>query len=148
MDYNYLKDMLLFMQRNSSTPLASTPKGSLKRRVALYNAISGVTVWPRGSLRNNEDGVVILVLAEEKEGSEGLYNTMFLRSSVEGEEQELVSFHKLDNEFNKVNSFYKKKVNEVMEEADELSKQMNALIALQVKVDKGVWFNCFLWNVI
>lgn len=63
---------------------------------------------------------------------------MFLKSGEKGGEYELVFFRRLDDEFNKVIKFYKKKVEEVMVEADELSKQMNALIALRIKVDNPV----------
>lgn len=64
------------------------------------------------------------------------YQTLFMRSSEEGGEYELVFFRKLDDEFNKVVKFYKGKVDEVVNEADELSRQMNALIALRIKVEK------------
>lgn len=138
MDYNSLKatlkNMSKFRELNESAPMASTPKGSLKRRLTLYRAFSGLTDRQRGSPRKGEDEV-ILVRAEEGEGSEGLYQTMFLKPSEEGAEQDLVFFKKLDHEFNKVNSFYKKMVNGMVEEAEELSKQMNALIALRIKVD-------------
>lgn len=139
MDYNFLKASLKNMSKlkelNEPAPMASTPKGSLKRRLTLYRAFSGLSGRQRGSPRKDEDEV-ILVRAEEGEGSEGLYQTMFLKSSEEGAEQDLVFFNKLDHEFNKVNSFYKKMVKEVVEEAEELSKQMNVLIALRIKVDK------------
>ncbi|XP_047172696.1 phosphate transporter PHO1 homolog 9-like [Vigna umbellata] len=139
MDYNSLKATLKHISRfrelNESAAMASTPKGSLKRRLTLYRAFSGLTGGQRGSPRKSEDEV-ILVRAEEGEGSEGLYQTMFLKPSEEGAEQDLVFFKKLDREFNKVNNFYKKMVNEMVEEAEELSKQMNALIALRIKVDK------------
>jgi len=139
MDYNSLKATLKhksrFRQLNESAAMASTPKGSLKRRLTLYRAFSGLTGRQRGSPRKSEDEV-ILVRAEEGEGSEELYQTMFLKPSEEGAEQDLVFFKKLDREFNKVNNFYKKMVKEMVEEAEELSKQMNALIALRIKVDK------------
>ncbi|XP_020220031.1 phosphate transporter PHO1 homolog 9 [Cajanus cajan] len=140
MDYNSLKATLKHMSwfkesKESAAPMASTPKGSLKRRLTLYRAFSGLTGTQRGSPRKSDDEV-ILVRAEEGEGSEGLYQTMFLKSSEEGAEQDLVFFKKLDCEFNKVNSFYKKMVKEMVHEAEELSKQMNVLIALRIKVDK------------
>ncbi|XP_027925638.1 phosphate transporter PHO1 homolog 9-like [Vigna unguiculata] len=139
MDYNSLKATLKHISRfrelNESAAMASTPKGSLKRRLTLYRAFSGLTGGQRGSPRKSEDEV-ILVRAEEGEGSEGSYQTMFLKPSEEGEEQDLVFFKKLDREFNKVNNFYKKMVKEMVEEAEELSKQMNALIALRIKIDK------------
>ncbi|CAH8357582.1 unnamed protein product [Eruca vesicaria subsp. sativa] len=48
---------------------------------------------------------------------------------------EVQFFRRLDGEFNKVLRFYKQKVESVMEEADELSRQLNVLIALRVKVE-------------
>ena len=56
-------------------------------------------------------------------------------SSDEGGEYELVFFRRLDDEFNKVVNFYKQKVEEVLKEADELTRQMNVLIALRIKVE-------------
>jgi hypothetical protein len=142
MDYNFLKtvlkDILRFRQmRNASTPMASTSRGPLKRRVSLYRAFSGLSSRHRSSPKKNEDEV-ILVNAAEQEGSEGNYQTMFLMSSDVGGEYELVFFRRLDDEFNKVINFYKMKVEEVMEEAKELSKQMDALIALRIKVENPV----------
>lgn len=142
MNYNTLKTILKelswFKERNqSAAAMATTPKGSLKRRLTLYRAFSGLTGRQRGSPKMNEDEV-ILVRAEE--GEEELYQTMFLKPSEDGAERHLVFFKKLDSEFNKVNAFYKKMVKEVVDEAEELSKQMNALIALRIKVDK-VGFN-------
>jgi SPX domain protein involved in polyphosphate accumulation len=141
MDYNYLKtvlkDILRFRQKNASTPMASTSRGTLKRRVSLYRAFSGLTSRHRSSPKMNEDEV-ILVNAVQQEGSEGNHQTTFLMSSDIGGEYELVFFRRLDDEFNKVINFYKMKVEEVMEEAKELSKQMDALIALRIKVENPV----------
>lgn len=144
MDYSklksILKDILRFKQQNkASSPMAVTTKGSLKRRVSLYRAFSGLTSRYRsGSPKKNNEDEVILVSAVQEGGREGDYQTTFLMSAEEGGEYELVFFRRLDDEFNSVIKFYKKKVEEVMAEADELSKQMNALIALRIKVDNPV----------
>ncbi|CAL5325031.1 unnamed protein product [Camellia sinensis] len=148
MAYNYLKTLLKdishFRQRNASSPnIARTPKGSLKRRLSLYRAFSGLTSRCnnlRLSPKKNNEGEVILVSAVQEEGSpEGnYYETMFLMSSDEGGEYELVFFRRLDDEFNKVIKFYREKVKELIKEAEELNKKMNALIALRIKVDKPV----------
>ncbi|CAA3017423.1 phosphate transporter PHO1 homolog 9-like [Olea europaea subsp. europaea] len=147
MDYNYLKtllkDVLRFRQQNASSSEEISRTRSLQRRVSMYRAFSGLTSRystlkgsPRkNSPRKNEDEV-ILVSAVQGEGSESCYQTMFLRSSEEGGEYELVFFRRLDDEFNKVVKFYKNKVEEVKMEAKELSKQMDALIALRIRVDK------------
>ncbi|KAA8530393.1 hypothetical protein F0562_005102 [Nyssa sinensis] len=145
MDYHrlktVLKDILHFRQKNTSSTIAATPKGSLKRRLSLYRAFSGLTSLynsPRGSLETVNEDEVILVSAVQEEGSEGYYQTSFLMSSDHGGEYELVFFRRLDDEFNKVVKFYRAKVEIVVKEAEELNKQMNALIALRIKVDNPV----------
>ncbi|KAL4333147.1 hypothetical protein GQ457_07G002240 [Hibiscus cannabinus] len=149
MDYNklktMLKDILTFKQKNKppSTMAAAatteTTKELMKRRASLYRAFSGLTNQYKSlSLTLSREDEVILVTSVKEEGAEGGYQTMFLRSGEEGGEFELLFFRTRDDEFNKVLRFYKKKVEEVMTEADELSKQMNALIALRIKVDNPV----------
>ncbi|XP_073122020.1 phosphate transporter PHO1 homolog 9-like [Henckelia pumila] len=144
MDYNglkkLLKDILRFRQQNavpSSGPVARS--GSLKRRLTMYRAFSGLTNrynnLRAGSPRKNDDEA-ILVGSVQQEGSVDCYQTMFLRSSDAGGEYELLFFKALDDEFNKVVKFYKDKVQELKGEAEELSKQMEALIALRIKVDE------------
>ncbi|TYG52298.1 hypothetical protein ES288_D09G015400v1 [Gossypium darwinii] len=139
-----LKDILRFKQKNKepltmATTTTTTTKGALNRRASLYRAFSGLTnrYKPVSAMKNNEDEV-ILVSAVQEGGVEGDYQTMFLMSGEEGGEFELLFFRRLDDEFNKVLRFYKKKVEEVMLEADELSKQMNALTGLRIKVDNPV----------
>ncbi|CAN4082622.1 unnamed protein product [Withania somnifera] len=145
MDYNYLKgllkDILNYKKKNApSSEVAATSKGPLKRRISMYRAFSGLQ--SRFSFKgspvnnNNPEDEVILVNSVQQEGSQGQYQTMFLMSSEEGGEYEMVFFKRLDDEFNKVLTFYKKKVGQVKAEADELSKQMDALIALRIMVDK------------
>ncbi|KAM3286502.1 phosphate transporter PHO1 3 [Capsicum chacoense] len=143
MDYNYLKsilkDILNFKKRNAPpSEVAATSNGSLKRRISMYRAFSGLQAFSfKGSpVNNNHEDEVILVNTVQQEGSEGHHQTMFLMSSEQGGEYEMVFFKRLDDEFNKVLSFYKKKVGQVKAEADELSKQMDALIALRIMVDK------------
>lgn len=142
MDYNnlkkLLKEIMRFRQQNAvslSGPMART--GTLRRRLTMYRAFSGLTNrynnLKGGSPRKNEDEV-ILVGSVQQEGSEN-YQTMFLKLSDAGGEHEQEFFKALDDEFNKVLKFYKEKVQEVTREAEELSKQMDALIALKIKVD-------------
>lgn len=138
MDYNYLKtilkDLLRFKQQQHTPSPMMPAKGPLKRRVSLYRAFSGLTSKYRNSPRKSEDEAILV-----SEGSDdGKYQTMLLMLSDGGGECELLFFRRLDDEFNKVVHFYKKKVEEVMAEADELSKQMNALIALRIKIDNPV----------
>ncbi|KAK4712428.1 hypothetical protein R3W88_006941 [Solanum pinnatisectum] len=147
MDYNYLKnllkDILDFKKKNAPlSEIAATPEGSLKRRISMYRAFSGLQSrytsfkGSSGNNNNNHEDEVILVNTVQQEGSQGHHQTMFLMSSEEGGEYEMIFFKRLDDEFNKVLTFYKKKVGQVKAEADELSKQMDALIALRIMVDK------------
>ncbi|KAF9663759.1 hypothetical protein SADUNF_Sadunf17G0085500 [Salix dunnii] len=142
MNYNHLKtilkDVLRFRKlRGAPSPeAAATSHGSFKRRASLYRAFSGLAGRYRGSPRTSEDEV-ILVSAVQESGGDEHYQTLFLDASEEGD-YELVFFRSLDIEFNKVINFYKKKVEEVMGEADDLSKQMDALIALRIRVDDPV----------
>ncbi|KAM7461988.1 hypothetical protein LguiA_030109 [Lonicera macranthoides] len=142
MDYNHLKAILKdILNFRRAIPIPVTPKSSLKRRVSLYRAFSGLTARynrPIVPSRDKEDEVILVSAMEEEEGHEGNCQTMFLMSSEEGGEKELMFFRRLDFEFNKVVKFYKAKVEEVVKEAEVLNEQMDAFIALRVKVDYPV----------
>ncbi|KAI3862449.1 hypothetical protein MKW92_005876 [Papaver armeniacum] len=64
-----------------------------------------------------------------------IYETKFLMSNEDGGEYEVAFFKTLDEEFNAVNKFYRDKVDEVMNEAAVLTKQMDALVAFRAKVE-------------
>ncbi|KAK7400896.1 hypothetical protein VNO78_12205 [Psophocarpus tetragonolobus] len=137
MDYNFLKSQLKviqsFKQRNK--PIA-TPRG-LRRKLTLYRAFSGLTqrhYHPLSPSQQDLESQPIMVHSVSNGESEK-YETTFLMTSEEGGEYELVYFKRLDDEFNKVNKFYKAKVEEVMKEAAMLNKQMDALIAFRIKVE-------------
>ncbi|KAF6171807.1 hypothetical protein GIB67_007328 [Kingdonia uniflora] len=129
MNYNYLKlilkDIISFREKSSDVP---------KRRDSLYRDFSGIRRRV-GHLKEHveEEDHVILVNGVE---SDGRHKTMFLMLSEEGGEYELVYFRRLDDELNKVIKFYKAKVEEVFNEAEEIDKQMDALIVLRAKVNK------------
>ncbi|KAL5761719.1 hypothetical protein ACOSP7_017983 [Xanthoceras sorbifolium] len=140
MDYNFLKTLLKdihrFKQRNGPP---ATP-GGLKRNMTLYRAFSGLISLPRHgnpitrSSSSDIESQAILVNSVSRDGSKS-YETTFLMSSDDGGEYELVYFRRLDDEFNKVDKFYRAKVMEVMKEAEVLNKQMDALIAFRIKVE-------------
>ncbi|XP_076886839.1 phosphate transporter PHO1 homolog 9-like [Bidens hawaiensis] len=143
MNYNYLKillkQILIFHRRpenqEKTRPVPPSNAASLKRRVSLFRAFSryGNNNSPK---KESEDEVILMQTADEEQGEDGRsYQTIFLRSSEEGGDLELVFFRGLDHEFNKVIGFYKSKVKEVVKEAEELSNQMEALIALRIKVN-------------
>ncbi|KAI9169733.1 hypothetical protein LWI28_016846 [Acer negundo] len=140
MDYEFLKSLLkeihIFKQR--TRPMTSGPIG-LTRKMSLYRAFSGLVSMPRHgtnpiSPSTDLENQSILVNSVSRNGSHS-YETTFLMSSEQGGEYELVYFRRLDDEFNKVDKFYKDKVKEVLKEAEVLNKQMDALIAFRIKVE-------------
>ncbi|CAN6550496.1 unnamed protein product [Malus baccata var. baccata] len=146
MDYDYLKSLLKEIQvckqrNNPDPPAAATPRSyGLKRRLTLYRAFSGLTKsrhtqQPASpSSTSDIESQAILVNSVNENGSES-YQTAFLMAAEEGGVQELEYFKRLDDEFNKVDKFYRSKVDEVMKEAAVLNKQMDALIAFRIKVE-------------
>ena len=148
MDYAYLKEVLKEIQRfkqRTNRHRPCSPAG-LKRALTLYRAFSGLSHrrHPPASPTTPDfdlESMAILVNSVRRDGREG-YETMFLKASEEGGEYELVYFRKLDDEFNKVLRFYQSKVEEVVQEAAVLDKQMAALIAFRIKVDNPQrWFD-------
>ncbi|KAK6788454.1 hypothetical protein RDI58_012252 [Solanum bulbocastanum] len=140
-DYTGLKQILQDIRRFKESKQPPTPATSLDQRLALYRNFSGLNL--QGGVQNTGDieNQVIAVNTVPHENYRKFYKTKFL-ASPEGAENEIIFFDKLDHEFNKVNTFYKDKVDEVMREVTLLNKQMDALIALRIKVmDPG--FNAF-----
>ncbi|KAJ0043379.1 hypothetical protein Pint_18488 [Pistacia integerrima] len=139
MNYNYLKtllkEILRLKQRNRQT---ARPAG-LERAATLYRAFSGLIQRQNNptspSRKDHNDNQFILVSFVEEDGSE-ILETTFLKLAEEGGEWEQEFFRRLDYEFNKVDKFYRFKVQELMAEAENLTKQMNALIAFRIKVNK------------
>ncbi|KAF6171809.1 hypothetical protein GIB67_007330 [Kingdonia uniflora] len=132
MNYNYLKsilkDIISFKEKSGDIP---------KRRESLYGAISGISRrLSRHKEHEEEEDEDHVILVNEVE-SDGLHKTMFLMLSEEGGEYELVYFRRLDDELNKVIKFYKANVEEVFNEAEDIDKQMDALIALRAKLEKS-----------
>ncbi|KAI7731335.1 hypothetical protein M8C21_011220 [Ambrosia artemisiifolia] len=148
MNYKYLRTLLeqilIFRQRQpqgSNQPNRPKPSRLLKRKVSLTRAFSGLT--NKSVTKHKEDEVIVVNAMqqadEEQQGDHECprYQTIFLRSSEDGGDLELVFFKGLDDEFNKVIRFYKTKVEEVVKQAAELSNQMDVLIALRIKVNNS-----------
>ena len=140
MDYIQLKSLLKEIQHFKQITKPPTTPDGLKRKLTLYRAFSGLTQRNNhhtgpSSVSNDIESHAIFVNSVNNGGSQS-YQTTFLMSSDEGGEYELVYFRRLDDELNKVNKFYKAKVDEVMKEAAMLNKQMDALIAFRIKVEK------------
>lgn len=107
----------------------------MHHRLRLERAFSGIHL--QGSNHQREGDIedqVIEVKTLEQDGSRPLYKTNFQKFDEEGGEVEARLFQKLDEELNKVNAFYKDQVEAAQHEVTLLSKQMEALVALRVKV--------------
>ncbi|KAG5237256.1 phosphate transporter PHO1 [Salix suchowensis] len=140
MDYDFLKTLLKEIRgfRLRNNPPATTPDG-LKRNLTLYRSFSGLirrsaNYTPMSPSSPDLEMQPILVKSVNLAGSQS-YQTTFLMPSIQGGEYELVYFRRLDDEFNRVENFYRSKVDEVLKEAAMLNKQMDALIAFRIKVE-------------
>ncbi|XP_071694036.1 phosphate transporter PHO1 homolog 10-like isoform X2 [Rutidosis leptorrhynchoides] len=135
MNYNKLKRILHEIQKFKLCEVPSTPIRTSQQRVSLYKPFSGLEVRSSSeeSSSDLEDQVIAVETIQENDHRQ-VYNTNFLGSPKEGRQSEIMFFEKLDEELNKVNTFYRDKVEEVIGEAASLNKQMNALIALRIKV--------------
>uniref|UniRef100_A0A7N0UKC7 Uncharacterized protein n=1 Tax=Kalanchoe fedtschenkoi TaxID=63787 RepID=A0A7N0UKC7_KALFE len=154
MNYSFLKsvikDIQAFKAKSSANhgPDHDKRPVQLSRKNSLYRTFSGLTSFPR-QLHHHHHTVQVspdpenpppppppIAVKSVPDAADHKYETQFLMSGERGGEYELVFFKRLDDEFNKVSIFYKMKVEEVMAEAEELNKQMDALIAFRIKVDK------------
>ncbi|KAL1215320.1 Phosphate transporter PHO1-like protein [Cardamine amara subsp. amara] len=150
MDYNSLKSHLkeiINFKRKTISHDAHQHNHGLHRKVTLYRAFSGLLSTQAKKRHHHgggghfsdsgddiEEGLNPKVPILVKSASHG-YETTFLMTADEGGEYEAMFFRRLDDEFNRVEKFYKSKVEEVVKEAVMLNKQMDALIAFRVKVD-------------
>ncbi|XP_047167317.1 phosphate transporter PHO1 homolog 10-like [Vigna umbellata] len=132
MDYEGLKRILKEMKSSRQTK----HNRSLQHRLKLERAFSGLHLKGSNQQReeDNEEQVIEVKTLEEEGGSKQLYKTNFHKLHEEGGEAEARLFQKLDEELNKVNAFYKDQVEAANHEFNLLSKQMEALVALRVKV--------------
>uniref|UniRef100_M4CJJ9 Uncharacterized protein n=1 Tax=Brassica campestris TaxID=3711 RepID=M4CJJ9_BRACM len=139
MDYNGLKRILKQIRSYKHSKLTRVASRVSQQAEALHRSFSGLSYHHRNSEGGDIEDQVITVDTEvhqQDDSHRKLYKTKFLKKSEEGSEFEESFFKKLDENLNKVNRFYREKVEEVLEEAALLDKQMDALIALRVKVKK------------
>ncbi|OVA12214.1 SPX [Macleaya cordata] len=136
-DYKNLKTLLKEILKLKRKEEQKTSPRALKRDITLYRAFSGLNQRysdfknPKGDIEDQ----FIVVNAVNGEDSNMNYETKFLMPFEELSEYEITFFTRLDYEFNKVDKFYRDKAKEVMNEAVSLNKQMDALIALRIKVE-------------
>lgn len=135
---SHLKEILYLKQQQQQqehSPTTATTN-NLRRNLTLYRAFSGLTNKAISPASPEREMQVIIVSNVARGGSDSeCYQTMFLSAADQGGELEAAYFRNLDSQLNKASKFYKQKVEEVMDEALLLTKQMEALIALRVKVE-------------
>lgn len=140
-DYNGLKHILREIRKDKQTRQPSSPRKVAQQRLTLQRAFGDLNQQEQkqqrqnGQIMHDLEDQVIAIYKVQQENSLKLYDTIFLLSpGKEGRKNELTFFRKLDNELNKVNLFYNDKMEEVIKEGVLLNKQMDALIALRIKV--------------
>lgn len=137
MDYNSLKNLLKdlqrFQQKNQRPPTASF---RLQRKLTLIRAFSGLNHPATPTPADVESQDRLMMNSSGVGGGGGSVGCEFMSPVPESGKGEIAAlyFKRLDEELNKVVQFYKSKVEEVMNEASVLNKQMDALIAFRVKV--------------
>ena len=123
LDYNGLKRLLLEISCEKQIQKSRASSGYSKKKPAVDRKCSEFISQPRKSH----------VGKDIENQNEDQYD---FRKSQEISEIEVKFFKKLDEELNKVNSFYKESVEAVTNEASVLKNQMETLIALRRKIQK------------
>ncbi|KAF5443364.1 hypothetical protein F2P56_035923 [Juglans regia] len=142
MDYNGLKRILREVMRYKQSllhPALMHNRASQQKQITFMDSTAFSTAQHLQSSNLNQsktdvENQVIDVDTLQRDGSKKIYKTMFLGRSEDGGDVETMFFAKLDEQLNKVNTFYKDKVKALIHEATLLNKQMDALIALRIKV--------------
>ncbi|CAL9216229.1 unnamed protein product [Arabidopsis halleri] len=134
MDYAGLKSTLQEIQTSRKR---SEKPGVLKRKLSGSRNFSGLTKRYSRTASSREPEIQdILVYATTGDDGFERYETTILEVAEAGRDSELAFFKTLDLEFDKVNHFYRSKVEEMVKEAVALNKQMDALIAFRIKVEQ------------
>ncbi|CAN7071096.1 unnamed protein product [Brassica oleracea var. botrytis] len=134
MDYSSLKSILQEIQNSRER---SRTAGALRPKKSVYRNFSGLTKrYSRAASYLDLENQDIMVSTRIGDDGFERYETAIMKVAEAGRESELVFFKTLDLEFDKVNHFYRSKVDEMMKEAVGLNKQMDALFAYRIKVER------------
>ncbi|KAG9146923.1 hypothetical protein Leryth_021560 [Lithospermum erythrorhizon] len=134
-DYDGLKQILHGVRSSEQTKQPQTPLRVLQQKLGMSRPFSGLNL-PQYDVQNIGDieDQVIATNAMLLDNSRRIYSSRFLLTPGDGRENDILFFQKLDDELNKVYNFYKDKVEKVMGEVNSLNRQMEALVALRIKV--------------
>ncbi|KAF8088774.1 hypothetical protein N665_0530s0029 [Sinapis alba] len=134
MNYPCLKSIL---QEIKNSRIRARTEGTLRPKKSVNRNFSGLTKrYSRAASYLELESQDIMVSTGIGEDGFERYETSIMKVAEAGRESELVFFKTLDLEFDKVNHFYRSKVDEMVKEAVALNKQMDALIAFRLKVDR------------
>ncbi|CAN7091733.1 unnamed protein product [Brassica rapa subsp. narinosa] len=138
-DYKYLKTLIKDINRFKCK---TNPQGH-EMKTALHRTFIGQKrhgfgsgcgqISPSSTVVDINDGITTAPIHVSSSVTHQ-YETTFFMTAERGGEYELVFFRRLDDQFNKVEKFYKEKGDEVVKEAEVLNKQMDALIAFRFKM--------------
>lgn len=135
-NYNSLKKLIKHIESSTDQRSRLVPPQSP------YRAFSGLlrrkSMVPSSS--SSDGDVENPPIKVRRNDATEVYETVILVGELDMgavcDESEVKYFNKLDEEFNKVEKFYKLKVDEVITEAEMLNKQMDALIAFRLRVER------------
>ncbi|CAH8349654.1 unnamed protein product [Eruca vesicaria subsp. sativa] len=134
MNYPCLKSIL---QEIKNSRKRSGTSGALQPKKSVLRNFSGLTKrYSRAASYLEPENQDIMVSTRIGDDGFERYETTIMKVAEAGRESELVFFKTLDLEFDKVNRFYRSKVDEMVKEAVCLNKQMDALIAFRLKVER------------
>ncbi|KAH0871157.1 hypothetical protein HID58_078179, partial [Brassica napus] len=126
-DYAYLKIILQDIQTSRNISVSNNQmKTSFARNLTRrYNCDASVS---------ESHDIVVNTVTHAGNESRMIYQTAFSKAGELGGDTEVVFFRTLDQEFNKVNRFYRSEVEKARDEALALNKQMDALVAFRLRV--------------
>ena len=136
MDYDSLKIILRQIRLSRLPKTPHTPLSAFQRKFSIYSPLRVLKVESRSQQNEGDlEEQVIKFSPIVGENDRTMYRTrLLLPPDNIGREFEVEFFKKLDEELNKVNAFYWEKMEKVVKEAAELNKQMDAYVALRIKV--------------
>ncbi|PWA83809.1 EXS, C-terminal [Artemisia annua] len=122
-----LKRVLQELREFKQSKDPSTSVRTSQQKSSLLRPFSGLDTRKSFDETKDDDieNQIIAVETVHKDGNKEEYSTYFLMQPQEGGQSEITFFERVDEE---------DKVEEVIKEAASLNKQMNALIALPIKV--------------
>ncbi|CAN6894725.1 unnamed protein product [Brassica oleracea] len=126
-DYAYLKTILQDIQATRKISVSnSQSKPSFARNLTRR--------YTRNASVSENHVIVFNAVTHAGYEHDMTYETAFLKTGEPGGDSEAAFFRTLDREFNKVNSFYRLKVEKARNQSLALSKQMDALVAFRHRV--------------